>query len=208
MSFAVTTATATAPGSSPTAGKYSGPPLTTGGLSDALLDAIGKAALPPPELSIGELLLWMQTTMEKTDKAIRDKMNGMVADQEVTKKYTDAIAALDKMEIDAKSGGSAVVSPEFYAAMDDKTLANVPDNVRTALVHWNADYADDNQMAPDTIAELRDALKDAITAKNSSHEMQMIELQSDVSSRQQKFQMVSAIAHSLDETASQIISKF
>lgn len=193
---------------SPSTGKYTPPDPKSGGVSDKLVAAINAALLPPPELSIGELLVWMQTTMEKTDKAIRKKMSDMVADQGVTKKYTDAIAALDKMEIQAKACGSALPSAEFLEAMDDKTMAEVPDNVRTALSHWNEDLKDDGQFAPDSIAQLRDALKDAIAAKNSSHEMQMIEIQSDVSSRQQKFQMVSAIAHSLDETASQIISKF
>ncbi|MGZ3424192.1 MAG: hypothetical protein ACXWUG_32035 [Polyangiales bacterium] len=193
----------------PVSGKYTGPTdPKSGGVSDKLLAAVEASTLPPPELSIGELLMWMQKTMEKTDTAIREKMNDMVADQNVSKKYTDAIAALGKMEIAAKSGGGAVPSKELWDALDPDTIADLRDNVKTAMSHFTDDIADDGAVALDSITNLRDALKDAVQEKNSSHEMQMIQLQSDVSSRQQKFQMVSAIAHSLDETADKIIQRF
>ncbi len=165
-------------------------------------------------LSIDELILQCQQTMEKLDGQIRGKMS----DQ---KERNDSLAALGKLSdlvstcptVPAGAGPDAAKVSNDLLAMKDANGASIDSKLD--------ELARNHPELKDTIDAVRANVKDGLTAEEAKacgraidnasdslrndNETSMISLQSLVSKRSQALQMTSNLVNSMNESAKSVV---
>ena len=177
----------------------------TGGVSSTGAPALKPLELGLGDLSLPELMSWLTTTLQKSDKAIREQMTDINAKKDYAATLSGVLSALtraDNTKLD-EAGRECKDLPNLRDYADQPWFRSLD----VASQRAYADLCADALGGGDTKAE-QSKVKSALTAisnyvgtLNSENETAMIRLQSAISSRSQAIQLVSNMLNSLNETA-------
>jgi hypothetical protein len=183
---------------------------TVAAIQDAQVDPASKSTLPK-ELGIQELLAWLATQLESSDRAIRAQMTALSNSK-------DQVAALASIKTAFEALKSTPGDPKTIA--DDDPLA--PNMIKGS--DWYKNLADGDPIKKtvdayiakcthgstggvmgwsikgDDLKNASDTFTDQISAATSRNEMDMIKLQSAISARGQMIQLISNMTASFNET--------
>lgn len=163
----------------------------------------------PDTISLGELLGWLQLTMNKSDSAIRDQMGQIDSDKQLAAELTKVMTALKNAE-NIKSGDTGRDAKDLpnlndYASQD--WFKKLPKAAQDAYT-W---VAEDAKAGGDMIANegavkaAREAISDHLGSITSSNDLAMVKLQSAIAARGQAIQLISNMINGFNETNNRII---
>ena len=185
----------------------------------------------PCNLSLDDLMGWLQTSLDQTDADLRQKMAGMGNSKKIASEIGDAMTELQTIARKA-DGDGWVRNPELVKEVHDfmethkDIIPCLSDAGRGALQHLQdacvvsatigfsttpggGPVTETHlQVHKDDLANAVDALKQEATSISSSNELEMIGLQIAVALRGRNIEMISNIMHSMNETAKGVVGNF
>ncbi len=194
----------------PSFGTLTPPKPTTGGAAPTGSVGGARTVLPGEagELGVTELMIWLTSTMKKTDASIRSQMNDVDKSKEQNEAIGRAIAMMRDLETRKVEGGNLeaggttlgalAVSGEWkktdwYAALPSE-IRTIVDDMMTGIPHGG-----DTIASAEKVVAVRQSLSDLVTTNSSSNEMRMIRLQGEISARGQAFQLISNMMASIND---------
>jgi hypothetical protein len=187
------------------------PPISPNGQPQVAVQGSGYEAMPIPDttnLSPDAMILYCQTQLDGLDSKIR----GLMAAQRKSTDDQNAInAALQTFNKypngDMRDGGNAQMCQDLENALNaalDKVGRDTPAGQRLQdvlnQVHATG-LGDDKRIAPEEMQGFVSDLKNIGSDLSSNAEINMVEIQSNVSTRQTTVQLTTNIVQSLGETS-------
>lgn len=184
------------------------PTSYTGGASASA--PINKYIGAAGDLTLAEMMVWLNNTIKKTDSDVRQQMNDVEAKKAMNEQLGAIISDMRKMENDkltdtGREGGKFAADYSNYKSTAwFKELPKEAKDAFTVLM-------EDIPAGTDTLADVekiklaRQTLSDVVQANSSSNETAMIKLQSAISARGQAIQLVSNMLNALNESAKSIV---
>lgn len=178
----------------------------TGGVSStSASSALSKPIeLGPGDLSLTELMTWLQTTLDKSDKSIREQMADINQKKDYAAKLGEVIAALQKADNIKKgsdSGRDTSGLPNLTDFADQEWFKKLPQSVQDSYRWVATDTGSDGIADQGAVKTALSNLTDYVSTLNSSNDTAMIRLQSSLSSRNQALQLISNMLASMNDTA-------
>ncbi|GAC1557400.1 MAG: hypothetical protein NVS3B10_17320 [Polyangiales bacterium] len=184
----------------------------------------------PSNLSLDDLMGWLQTSLDQTDADLRQKMAGMGNSKKVASEIGDAMTELQTIARSAEVDGwvkdpALVKKVQDFMATHKDIIPSLSAAGQAALQHLQAACVMSATLTPmttpggpvtethlqvhkDDLTAAVDALKQEATSISSSNELEMIGLQSAVALRGRNIEMISNIMHSMNETAKGVVGNF
>lgn len=178
--------------------------------------SLAPAGLVAGDLGMGELMIWLTTTMRQTDADIRGQMEQINAKKNLNEKLGEVITALRDAEGNKTSDGFADTSrmgdligsnykeQEWYKSLPTSAQNAFDSFVTNSKVGGDGPLGDQKATLESTKAA-REALADVVSANSSSNEMAMIKLQSAISARGQAIQLISNMVNAFNETSKSVV---
>ena len=176
----------------------------TGGVSPSTAVAAKPIELGPGDLGLAELMIWLTTTIEKSDKSIRAQMADINDKKDYAAKLGEVITALtkaDNIHKGSDSGRDTSGLPNLTDFADQAWYKNLPPEAQAAYKWVAEDTGSDGIANQGAVKAALTALSGFVGTLTAQNDTAMIRLQSAISSRSQAIQLVSNMLNVMNETA-------